>query len=163
MSAYFYLGTVVLTTRHRTPLHMHGLENRPEGLLLQPFRGPGDGLRKARAAESGRSCCGSWVGAVVTCSFLISGKPSFLFYIFPPFCPYSLLVHGLFYCKMQITPPKIAFFISLLKSRGHSCANAEIKVAKKPEVRCDLCASPEAEGSREATREALGSQGPSCP
>ena len=142
----------------------HGLENCPEGLLLQPFCAPGDGLRKARAAESGCSCCGSWVGAVVTCSFLISAKPSFLFYSPPhPFCPYSPLVHGLYYWKMQITPKKIAFFISLLKNRGHSCANAEIKVAKKPEVRCDLCASPEAEGSREAMREELGSQGPSCP
>ena len=62
---------------------------------------------------------------------------------------------------MQITPKKIAFLISFLKNRGHSCANAEVKVAKKPKVRCELCAFPEEEKSREAMGR-TGIQGPSC-
>lgn len=162
MSAYFYLGTVVLTTRHRTPLHtaLRTVQRvfccSPSVRLGMVSERPGLQSRAAHAAGPG------WGLSLLAHFSFQENLPSSSTF-FPPFCPYSLLAHGLFYCKMQITPKKIAFFISLLKSRGHSCANAEIKVAKKPEVRCDLCASPEAEGSREAMREALGSQGPSCP
>lgn len=108
----------------------HGVENCPEGLLLQPFCGPGDGLRKARAVASGCSCCGPGWGLSVLAHFSFpENLPSSST---PPNLRPSALTPFLLmgYFIENVNNSKIVFFISLLKNRGHSCTKAEVKVAK---------------------------------